>query len=55
VSERELDSTIVLRTGPGQPQPGVDLNDNAALRDLMDEAGNDASGSADHSDARFVQ
>ncbi|HEY4006045.1 MAG TPA: hypothetical protein VGM60_12800 [Pseudonocardia sp.] len=55
MSERELDSTIVLRTSLGQPRPGIDLNDNAALRDLMDDAGNDASGSVDHSDARTDQ
>lgn len=28
---------VDLPTSPGGPRPGVDLNDNAALRDLLDE------------------
>lgn len=36
--QRGSSGAIVLRTSPGAPQPGVDLDDNAALRDLMEDA-----------------
>ena len=32
-------STSVLPTSPGGPSAGVQLDDNAALRDLMDDLG----------------
>jgi len=34
--QRERRQAPVLPTSPGRPRPGVDLDDNAGLRDLMD-------------------
>ncbi len=36
---REEQAPVVLPTSPGAPRQGVHLDDNASLRDLMDEAG----------------
>jgi plasmid stability protein len=34
--QRDAGHAIMLRTSPGAPRPGVDLDNGAALRDLMD-------------------